>query len=215
MKYDNLTLFVRSAPSQRFLTLAPVSFFSQATNKAETNYHSFELEMLAILRSIKRFHIYLYGIPFTVVTDCNSLVFALNKINLNQRIARWTLELQDYTFKVKHRDGKQMSHVDALSRIVCHIESMPLQKELQLRQLQHSKIKLIVERLTQNEDRKFELFNGLVYKKNSSSPQFVVPEQMVHNIIKYYHDDMAHCSYDKTTWNFATLLVSFYKGRNS
>jgi len=50
-----------------------VAYFSKSTNKAEKNYHSFELEMLAIVRSIERFHLYLYGIDFTV-TDCNALV---------------------------------------------------------------------------------------------------------------------------------------------
>lgn len=48
--------------------LMAVVYFSQATNKAETNYHSFELEMLAMVKAIERFHIYLYGIPFTVVS---------------------------------------------------------------------------------------------------------------------------------------------------
>lgn len=128
--------------------LAPVSYYSQSTNKAEGNYHSFELEMLAVVRSIERFHVYLYGLIFTVITDCHSLVYALNKANLNQRIARWTLKLQDYYFKVQHRDSRQMAHVDALSRIAAHIEAMPLEKELQYRQLQDPKLKLIAEQLS-------------------------------------------------------------------
>jgi len=51
-----------------------IAFYSQATNQAESNYHSFELEMLAIVRAVERFHVYLYGINFVVVTDCNALV---------------------------------------------------------------------------------------------------------------------------------------------
>lgn len=39
---------------------APVAYFSQLTNNAERNYHSFELEMLAIVRAIERFHIYIF-----------------------------------------------------------------------------------------------------------------------------------------------------------
>jgi len=66
---------------------APIAYFSQTTNKAEINYHSFELEMLAIVRAIERFHIYLYSVNFTIVTDCNALVYAVNKANLNPRIA--------------------------------------------------------------------------------------------------------------------------------
>lgn len=70
-----------------------IAYFSQTTNQAGKKYHSFELEILAIVRSVERFHLYLYGIPFTIVTDCNALVYALNKANLNPRIARWTLAL--------------------------------------------------------------------------------------------------------------------------
>ena len=92
--------------------LAPIAYFSQLTNKAEANYHSFELEMLAMVRAIERFHIYLYGIKFTVVTDCSALVYALNKATINPRIARWSLALQNYNFKIVHRAGKRMAHVD-------------------------------------------------------------------------------------------------------
>lgn len=69
---------------------APIAYFSQGTNAAETKYHSYELEMLAIVRAVERFHLYLYGIQFTIVTDCNTLVYEVKKANLNPRIARWT-----------------------------------------------------------------------------------------------------------------------------
>lgn len=85
---------------------APIAYFSQTTNCTEEKYHSFELEMLTIVRAVERFHLYLYGLDFTIVTDCNALVYAINKANLNPRIARWTLALQNYHFKVTHRPGK-------------------------------------------------------------------------------------------------------------
>jgi len=53
----------------------------------------------------------------------------LNKINL--RIACWTLKLQNYRFKIIHREGRRMAHVNALSRIVTFAEAMSLEKELQ------------------------------------------------------------------------------------
>lgn len=91
---------------------APIAFYSQSTNKAESCYHSLELETLAIVKSIQKFHIYLYGIEFTVVTDCHALVFAIDKADINPRIARWTLKLHNYKFKVIHREGCRMMHVD-------------------------------------------------------------------------------------------------------
>lgn len=91
-----------------------------------------------------------------------------------------------------------MAHVDALSRIIAYIKAMPIEKELQYRQLQDQKLKTLAEDLTRNESNNYELFDGLVYRKSTLTPRFVVPEQMVYNIIRCYHDDMAHCGFEKT-----------------
>lgn len=59
--------------------LHPVSYYSRRTTAAEENYHSFELETLAIIYSLRRFRVYLEGIPFKSYTDCNSLTQTLSK----------------------------------------------------------------------------------------------------------------------------------------
>lgn len=177
---------------------SPVAYYSRTTNEAERKYHSFELEMLAMVKSIERFHLYLYGISFTIVTDCNALVYAVNKANLNPRIARWTLALQNYTFKVTHRPGSRMLHVDALSRSVGYVNELPLERELEFRQLADPRIKEISNSLEYNDSDKFALVNGLVYKKDNENLKFVVPESMVINILRAHHDDMAHCALEKT-----------------
>lgn len=50
-----------------------IAYFSMRTTKAESNYHSYELETLAMVRSIKHFRHLLYGRKFTVITDWNPL----------------------------------------------------------------------------------------------------------------------------------------------
>lgn len=177
---------------------APVAYYSQATNKAEANYHSFELEMLAVTKAIERFHIYLCGLEFTVITDCNALAYAVNKANINPRIARWTLQLQNYKFKVQHRSGGRMTHVDALSRQIGYIDSLPLERELQYKQLQDNRLKNITEKLEFEDDNKFQLIEGLLYTRDSGRPHFVVSDTMVNNIIRIHHDEMAHCGTEKT-----------------
>lgn len=114
---------------------------------------------------MERFHIYLYGLSFTILTDCNALVYALNKAQLNPRIARWTLRLQNYRFKVIHRESKRMTHVDTLSRVVAYHESLSLEQVLQYRQLQDNRLKDIAEDLEFSDNDKFELIDGLIYKK--------------------------------------------------
>lgn len=94
----------------------PVFYFSKRTTDAESKFHSYELETLAIVYALRRFRAYLYGKTFKIITDCNSLTLTLNKKELNPRIARWALELQNFDYIVEHREGRCMQHVDALSR---------------------------------------------------------------------------------------------------
>lgn len=63
-------------------------------------YHSYELETLAIVNALRRFRTYLEGIPFRVITDCNSLVMTMEKKEVCSRIARWLFEMQSYTYEI-------------------------------------------------------------------------------------------------------------------
>lgn len=105
---------------QKIGGLASVAYYSKATNQAEKRYHSYELEMLAIVRAIERFHVYLYDLHFKVITDYNALVHAMNKANLNPRIAKTRWTLQNYHFEIAHRPGKRTAYVDALSRHIAY-----------------------------------------------------------------------------------------------
>ncbi|KAK9708862.1 RNase H-like domain found in reverse transcriptase [Popillia japonica] len=95
----------------------PVSYFSKRTLDCETRYTSYELECLAIVYAIKRFEIYLKGIRFKIVTDCNSIKQTFAKKEVIPRIMRWVLFLQDFEYTLEHRPGTRMQHVDALSRV--------------------------------------------------------------------------------------------------
>lgn len=54
----------------------PVYYFSRKTTDAEKKYHSYELEVLAIIESVKKFRPYLLGIKYKIITDCKA--FTLN-----------------------------------------------------------------------------------------------------------------------------------------
>lgn len=94
----------------------PVYYFSRLTYPAEKNYHSFDLECLAAVESIKKFRVYLLGRPFKLVTDCAALKSSLKKKDINARVARWALKLEEYEYDSEHRKGEKMPHSDALSR---------------------------------------------------------------------------------------------------
>ena len=48
----------------------PLSFASRSLSKAEKNYSQIDPEVLSIVWAIKKFHMFLFARPFTLVTDC-------------------------------------------------------------------------------------------------------------------------------------------------
>lgn len=81
---------------QNNLTWKPVFYFSRLCSETEQQYHSHELEVLAIVETLQRFRIYLIGKHFTIVTDCNSIQTTKNTSPMIPRIARWWLKLLEY-----------------------------------------------------------------------------------------------------------------------
>jgi len=160
--------------------------------------------MLAVVRAVERFHIYLYGMHFCVVTDCSALVYAIKKANLNPRISRWILALQNYDFDVVHRPGRKMVHVDALSRSVGAVEELPIERKLEYLQLSDPELRKISRKLELIEDERYSLVDGLVYRRVENNLRFVVPDSMIHRILRIYHDDMAHCATRKTLEGIAS-----------
>lgn len=97
-----------------------------------------------------------------------------------------------------------MMHVDALSRVVNYIEAMPLEKQLQYRQLQDPELKELSLSLELKENRELGLIDGLVFRRGTEKSKFVVPKAMITNIIRYHHDNMAHCGLEKTIKGIST-----------
>ncbi|CAI5468770.1 unnamed protein product [Closterium sp. Yama58-4] len=93
-----------------------VAFASRSCSPTEANYSSYEGEGLAAVWAVNHFRVYLQGTPFTLVTDHQPLTWLMTNQTLTGRNARWTMQLHDYDFKIRHRPGKTLQHVDGLSR---------------------------------------------------------------------------------------------------
>lgn len=55
----------------------PVFYYSKRTTDVESRLHSYELETLSIINALRRFRVYLLGMKFKIVTDCQSLALTL------------------------------------------------------------------------------------------------------------------------------------------
>lgn len=98
----------------------PVAYFSKKFSKCQHNYSTVEKECLSMLLALQHFDVYLYSSahPVVVFTDHNPLTFVNKMRNKNQRLMRWSLELQEHNIVIKHIKGKENIIADALSRIV-------------------------------------------------------------------------------------------------
>jgi hypothetical protein len=94
-----------------------IAFASRSLNETEKRYAVIEKELLAILWAIRKFRPYLEGYHFSVITDHSALRWLNSLSSPSGRLARWAMELQEYSFEVIHRKGVFNVVADALSRL--------------------------------------------------------------------------------------------------
>ena len=99
--------------------LHPVAYASRSLSAAERNYSVTELETLAVVWALTRFHSYLYGQSVTVVTDHAAVRAVLETPNPSCKHARWWNKVYGTGLKevkIVYRAGRLNSNADALSR---------------------------------------------------------------------------------------------------
>ena len=95
-----------------------VAYASRSLKQSERNYPAHKLEFLALKWAVcEKFHDYLYGCKFEVVTDNNPLTYVFTTAKLDATGQRWVAALSDYDFSIKYRSGKKNADADGLSRI--------------------------------------------------------------------------------------------------
>ena len=94
-----------------------VAYASRSLKPSEKNYPAHKLEFLALKWAItEKFHDYLYGANFEVVTDNNPLTYVFTTAKLDATGQRWLAELSNYNCTISYRSGKQNADADGLSR---------------------------------------------------------------------------------------------------
>ena len=100
----------------------PIGFVSSTLTRAEQNYSQIEKVALSCIFGIKRFHTYLYGHHFTLITDHKPLLSLLKEqkailYQASGKIQRWALVLAAYEYTISFRPTESHSNADALSRL--------------------------------------------------------------------------------------------------
>lgn len=199
-----------------------VAYYSRRTTIAESKYHSYELETLAVVNAIKHFRHFLHGRKFVVVTDCSSLKSARKKLDLTSRVHRWWGFLQSFNFDVVHREGKRMVHVDFFSRNPLPVNSEKKITNLEPKQVHVTEITknwllaeqqrdsdivklvndLTNEKLSEDIARTYELRNGTLYRKIQRNGRTrclpVVPRPLRWSIVHNVHEGLVHLGWEKT-----------------
>ena len=97
----------------------PARFESGIWNEAETGYDAGKRECRALLKVMKKFRSWLYGVHFLLETDANTLVAQLNRSATDlpgALVTQWLAWIRLFDFEVKHIPGTKNAVADALSR---------------------------------------------------------------------------------------------------
>ena len=198
----------------------PVLYISRRLTAAERNYSCIEREGLAVVWSVFRLSLFLRGRSFTINTDHKPLegIFGEGKelpSEASSRLMKWAIKLMEFDYTIKYIPGKNMSHVDALTRLSIHDDTQDVEivsealsmhfveeccipiQEL----LEEQEKEFLLQRITkrvkngnwQNPSQREKLFmrnrQALTVEKNllRFGTRFVAPESLKTRIIAHSH----------------------------
>ena len=100
----------------------PIAFASRSLSKAERNYAQIDREAVAIFWAVKKFHAYLFGRKFTLLTDHQPLtsIFSPSKsipVTSAARLQRYALFLSGFNYDIEFISTKRHCNADAMSRL--------------------------------------------------------------------------------------------------
>ncbi|WVZ89218.1 hypothetical protein U9M48_035647 [Paspalum notatum var. saurae] len=93
-----------------------IAYASRQLRKHEANYATYDLELAAVVHTLKIWRYYLLGNTCHIYTNHKSLKYILTQPELNMRQRRWLELIKDYDLEIHYHLGKANVVADALSR---------------------------------------------------------------------------------------------------
>ena len=106
----------------------PIAHASKTLTETQRRYSQIEREALAIIFGVKKFHQFLFGRKFCLVTDHKPLVsiFSPDKhfpVLTAQRLQRYAIILMAYQFEIQFKPTKDHGNADGLSRLTTQTDA--------------------------------------------------------------------------------------------
>lgn len=185
-----------------------IAYASRLLTSAEQNYSITERECLALVWAVAKFRPYLYGRPFSVITDHHALCWLSSLKDPTGRLGRWALRLQEYSYTIVYKSGRLHQDADCLSRYPVDNPDLAVSRNpssvlaitdlLRLgdEQRRDPSLSAIMNRLNSGSHdpslRLFKLRNGVLYRYNirPEGPELlpVLPERLRSDVLQQLHD---------------------------
>jgi hypothetical protein len=93
-----------------------IAYASRQLRKHELNYPTHDIELAAVVHTLKIWRHYIMGTKCQVYTNHKSLKYIFTQKDLNLRQRRWLELIKDYDLEIHYHPGKANLVADALSR---------------------------------------------------------------------------------------------------
>ena len=99
----------------------PIMYASRKLKESERLYHSYAIEVLAVVFGITVYRPWIIFEEFILRIDCVALRWLMTT-DQSSMFIRWVMMICEYRFKILHRSGRLALHVDYISRNPIHEE---------------------------------------------------------------------------------------------
>ena len=117
-----------------------LAYGSKVLSSAQRRYCTTKRELLAVVKFIKHYRMYLWGRHFLVRTYHASLKWLINFKDSEGMLAHWISVLDTYDFAIQHRPGVKHSNADGLTRQEC---TQCKRRQCQSRRLKSLEMKIL------------------------------------------------------------------------